>query len=58
MSSLMETGNLFDTKVGTLQQLSDIMETWYKWLKSTCPTVLYISFEFHTNSFTIRRSNN
>ena len=56
MSSLLETESLSDTKVETLQQLSDIMETWYKWLKSTCPTVLYLSFEFHGNSFILRRS--
>ena len=56
MSSLMETESLSNTKVGMLQQLSDKMETWYMWLKSRCPTVLYISFEFHSNSFTIKRS--
>ena len=46
MSSLMETENLSDTEVGTLRQLSHVMETWYKWLKRTCPTVLdiYLSF--------------
>ena len=56
MSSLMETESLSDTKVGTLRQLSDIMETWYMWLKSRCPTVPHISFEFHSNSFTFGRS--
>ena len=55
MSSLMETESLSDTKVSTLRQVSDIMETWFKWLKSACPSALYISFEFHSNSFTIRR---
>ena len=33
MSSLMETEGLSNTKVETLQQLSDIMQTWYKQLK-------------------------
>ena len=36
----MEAESLSDTKVGTLLQLSDIMEIWYEWLKSACPTVL------------------
>ena len=58
MSSLIETESLSNTKVGTLRQLSDIIETWYKWLKSTCPTVLYISFEFHSKLYIIRRSKN
>ena len=52
----METESLCDTKVETLRQLSYIMETWYKWLKYACPNLLYISFEFHSNSFTIRGS--
>ena len=56
MSSLMETKSLFDTKVGSLWQLSDIMETCYMWLKNRCSTVFYTSFKFHSNSFTIRRS--
>ena len=58
MSGLIEPESLSDTKVGTLRELSDIMKIWYKRLKSTCPTELYISFEFHSYSFTIRRSKN
>ena len=56
MISLMETESLSYTKVGTLRQLFHITETQYKWLKSVCLSVLYISFEFHSNSFTSRRS--